>query len=62
MSTNRVRANGKAVWNWFDRDPYNMIGDQVRLDYRRCYPIETVRVGDDYQSFEGIINRLTRAI
>lgn len=59
----RVRANGKAVWNWFDRDPRNMIGDQVRNDVRyRAYPIERVRVGDDYQSYEAIIDRPVRPV
>lgn len=58
----KVRANGNAVWNWYNRDPRNMIGDQVRNDYRRAYPIERVRVGDDYQSYEAIIDRPVRPV
>ena len=51
-----------AVWNRFDHDPRNHIGEQVILSWKLSRPIEVVRVGNDYVSHVGIINRLIRPI
>ena len=51
-----------AVWNTYDCDPRNNIGKQVILSWKLSRPIEVVRVGNDYVSHVGIINRLIRPI
>lgn len=60
-----IKANGKAVWSWINHDPYNHLGESIisgRDSKHRINPIEHVRVGDDYQGWFGIIDRLIQPV